>query len=114
MTSVAMGTVLHTVFGRAGSYEETEEWAVASYVDRAKAEEHMKLAQAWREDWAQRFEEDYDWAIMDEVCPFDAFKPSNRDVRYYVGLTFVHHDPAAYAQESAVMIDYAKAHGWLT
>lgn len=107
------GTVLHVVTGTCGDYSSRELWSVAGYLDRATAEKHAELATAWRKDQQARFEQDYEWEVMEEVCPFDDQRTSTFPAEYYVSLVFVHHDPMQYQQESTVLMDHAKVQGWI-
>ena len=108
------GTVLHGVFAKQGCYSDQAIWTVALYLDRAKAEEHAKLAQAWANERLTRFRaEDGAYRRQDEQNPYDFANGYEDDLEFFVGVEFVCHDPMNHLTEHASLMDYCREKGWV-
>jgi hypothetical protein len=115
------GTILHVVAAECGCYSDHTVWTVAAYVDRAAAEAHAKLAREWHSAKFERLDaisgrDAYGpkWSkVNDEVNPHDPAPYQQRDTEWSVSVLFVHHDPAQFAAESAVLMDRAREAGWI-
>lgn len=140
-TPSQMPTLLHAVWGDAGAFESRSEWLVAVYADRAMAERHCELAQAWRtcaerlafdgedppedllakltEDDKKRLPERDSVLVGDDIHatttgnPYDTFPQFWDRATYTVHVVMLHHTLEDHVAQVAAGTELAKSNGWI-
>jgi hypothetical protein len=116
--------VLHVVWAESGEYSGRAIWTVAAYLERAQAERHVSLAQAWSDAAWQALRDAFDEPevgfdeeeVLREAAergnPYDSTGTIDKP-RYSLLLLAVHADAERYRALEPVLLDYCKEQGWV-